>query len=189
MINQYRNTPRISPDRLYWPFEEDIDVWWLNDLELCGYGTKSHKYIVIADGFCCSDSGTWVVFGFKLKEPLTAIPAPFKFPSEGYDRIATRLFEKRVVFEPIERIISKYKDMKNMYPDDIIVVRRNEWGHESYYSFDSDAIRLVDAAEGFGHCYYGPKSTYDVFLLDKVNFDWAEDNAVKKGMKIKIFEV
>ncbi|MCH5167419.1 MAG: hypothetical protein J1F35_05940 [Erysipelotrichales bacterium] len=43
-------------------------IWWENGAELCGINFDTKQQITIEDGMCISEDGTWVVFGYNLKE-------------------------------------------------------------------------------------------------------------------------
>lgn len=60
--------------------------------ELCGFNRSNMQYIVIDDGMCWDDTGTWVVHYYQITNPNFDPFSKYKHPGDdGY-----KISEKRV---------------------------------------------------------------------------------------------
>ena len=61
--------------------------------ELCGYNPQSSEYLVIDDGMCRNDAGTWVVHHYRITSPDFNPFDAYKHPGNG----GVKISERRVV--------------------------------------------------------------------------------------------
>lgn len=54
-------------------------TWVLRDHELCGFNRINHKWIVIDDGACLSEDGTWCVHTYQLEDDEEPITNNYKY--------------------------------------------------------------------------------------------------------------
>lgn len=62
--------------------------------ELCGYNPKIRQYLVIDDGMCCNNTGTWLVNLYKITNPAYNPFDECKYPCEETDGV--KIAEHRV---------------------------------------------------------------------------------------------
>lgn len=60
--------------------------------DLCGYNLQSSEYLVIDDGMCRNDAGTWVVHHYRITSPDFNPFDAYKHPGDRGGKIQKREF-------------------------------------------------------------------------------------------------
>lgn len=79
LFNKLKNNIKyeISISKLTKTFPDFI--WMQKVLELCGWNPETHQWIVIDDGMCISEDGTWVVHMYQFPPSDDPIKTHYKY--------------------------------------------------------------------------------------------------------------
>lgn len=152
--------------------------------ELCGYNPQSSEYLVIDDGMCRNDAGTWVVHHYRITSPDFNPFDAYKHPGNG----GVKISEKRVVLAESDKkealgnikmietqLINRLcwiPDLEIILPHMVFIEDVNEKGEPEYYHCILEAINSHERT-----CTLFNRSTGERdsdWQLSGINIDWLD---------------
>lgn len=152
--------------------------------ELCGYNPQNSEYLVIDDGICRGDTGTWVIHHYKITSPDFNPFDIYKHPGDkGFkiseERVALAESDKKEALGDIKAIETQLINRLCWIPDPEIILPHmvfiedvNEKGEPEYCPYTLEAINSNERT-----CTLLNRSTGERdsdWQLSAINIDWLD---------------
>lgn len=152
--------------------------------ELCGYNPENSEYLVIDDGMCRDDTGTWVVHHYRIASPDFNPFDVYKHPGDesakiSEERVDLSESDKKEALGNIRTIEIQLINRLCWIPDPEIILPHmvfiedvNEKGEPEYYHCTLEAINPIErTCTLFSHSTGERNSDWP---LSAINIDWLD---------------
>lgn len=152
--------------------------------ELCGYNPQNKEYLVIDDGMCRDDTGTWVVHHYRITSPDFNPFDVYKHPGDGgvkisEERVSLAESDNKEALGHIKAIEMQLINRLCWIPDPEIILPHmvfiedvNEKGEPEYYHCTLEAINPNERTCTLFNRPTGERDSD--WQLSAINIDWLD---------------